>query len=169
MRITRARPDDLERYLDLLEESAEWLHSRGFGKLAPGTYRRNAHYFRESIARGEVHLAFLDDEIAGTLRLVAEDPTVWPEAGDDALYVHNLIVRRPWSGRGLGRQLLMWAEERAATVRKTWVRLDCFADNLILRKYYENAGFVDRGEIDAQYPFGRLRLQRYERRVNGSG
>jgi len=84
---------------------------------------------------------------------------------DDALYVHNLVVRRAWSHRGLGHQLLAWAEQQTAIAGRTFLRLDCFANNPILRKYYENAGFEDRAEVDAHYSFGILRLRRYEKRV----
>jgi len=163
--ITPANPDDLTRYIDLLEETAEWLNSRGFGPLASGTYRQSTDYFSRSIVRREVYLAFIDDWLAGTLRLLAEDRTVWPEANDDALYVHDLVVRRAWGGRGLGRQLLAWAEQQTVTAEKRYLRLDCFADNRILRKYYEDVGFTGRGEVDARYPFGTLRLQRYEKHV----
>jgi hypothetical protein len=50
---------------------------------------------------------------------------------------------------------------------RTCVRLDCFAENTFLRQYYTRAGFVDRGEIDAQFPalIGTLRLRRYEKRI----
>ena len=77
----------------------------------------------------------------------------------------TLVIQRSWGGRSLGKQLLLWAEQQAAMVRRTFLRLDCFANNQVLRKYYENGGFEDRGEVAAQYPFGTLCLQRYEKRV----
>jgi GNAT superfamily N-acetyltransferase len=163
--ITPANLNDLNRYIDLLEENADWLRSRGVGKLAPGTYRGLFDYFSTSITRGEVHFCFINDEIAGTLRLLAEDHIIWPEAKGDALYLHNLIVRRAWRGRALGRQLLAWAEQHTRIAGKAFLRLDCFADNAILRKYYEDAGFVSGGEVMATYPFGALRMQRYEKRA----
>ena len=55
----------------------------------------------------EVHLAFVGDELVGTLRLLLREPIVWPEVvEDDAVYLYNLAVRRTWAGRGLGRQML---------------------------------------------------------------
>ena len=60
---------------------------------------------------------------------------------------------------------VLWAERRAAIARRDFLRLDCFANNPVLRKYYENRGFEDRGEVDAQFPFGTLCLQRYEKHV----
>jgi hypothetical protein len=47
------------------------------------------------------------------------------------------------------------------------VRLDCMADNQLLGGYYVQAGFEERGEIDAPFPgpVGTLRLRRYAKRV----
>jgi len=41
----------------------------------------------------------------------------------------------------------------------------CFASNVVLRRYYEDAGYLGRGEVDAVYPFGTLRFQRYEKHL----
>jgi GNAT superfamily N-acetyltransferase len=108
---------------------------------------------RQLDCRQEVQLAFYDDELAGTLRLLMSDPIVWPEVtGDDAVYVYNLGVRRRWAGHDLGGRLLNWAEGRAASLGRRFVRLDCRRDNAFLSGYYERKGFVARGEVDARYP-----------------
>jgi len=105
--------------------------------------------------------------LAGTLRVLLREPVVWPEAADDGVYVHSLAVRRVWAGQGLGLRLLEWAGNRAVFIDRSYVRLDCVANNEFLRRYYEQAGFAERGEIEARYPepVGTLRLQRYEKRV----
>jgi hypothetical protein len=55
--------------------------------------------------------------------------------------------------------------EETCRVGKKYIRLDCFANNAVLRKYYEDAGYESCGEIDACYPFGTIRLQRYQKRL----
>lgn len=115
-----------------------------------------------------MHLAFVADELVGTLRLLLREPIVWPEAvEDDAIYVYNLAVRRAWASRGFGGRLLEWAGNRAASLGRKCVRLDCMADNDFLRDYYRQAGFEERSEIEAQFPppVGPLRLRRYEKRI----
>lgn len=165
MRIRPAQADELDLYIDFLAEIAEWVEGRGVGHVSASVYRDRKEFFSYSIARGEVYFGLIGDDVVGSLRLVAEDPIIWPQAGPDALYIHNLMVRRACSGRGLGHELLAWAEQQTVTAGKTWLRLDCFASNSFLRAYYESAGFSDRGEIEAHYPFGTLRLQRYEKRM----
>ena len=110
----------------------------------------------------------MDSTLVGSFRLVHDDRTVWPEADDDSLYLENLGVRRAWSGRKIGRQLLLWAERKVCDIGKDLIRLDCFANNTLLRKYYEDAGYDSCGEIDAGYSFGTLRLQRYQKKLQRS-
>ncbi len=168
LRIVSAQADDLGRYIDLLEEVADWLETLGIKQWPSGNFRLSANYYAESIKRGEVQLAFAGDELVGTLRLLLQESIVWPEVvEDDALYVHTLAVRRTWAEHRLGARMLEWAGDRAASLGRRYVRLDCVADNCFLRDYYGQAGFEERGEIEARFPapVGTLRLRRYEKPV----
>jgi GNAT superfamily N-acetyltransferase len=53
-----------------------------------------------------------------------------------------MAVRRAWAGNGLGDQLLGWARERARTVGRSLVRLDCVTANQALCRYYLDRGWV---------------------------
>ena len=169
LRVVTAERDDLGRYVDLLEELADWLESRGIKQWPRGRVNLSSMYFAGSITRQEVQLAFIGDELVGTLRLLMSDPIVWPEVQhDDAVYVYNLGVRRTWAGQDFGGRLLDWAERRAASLGRHFVRLDCKHDNAFLRGYYERKGFAARGEVDANYPHpvGLERLCRFEKAVH---
>jgi len=168
LRIVPAQSEDVFRYIDLMEEVAEWLEGRGIQQWRAGNFRRSVDYYSGSIQKQEVHLAFIRDQLAGTLRILLREPIVWPEvAVGDGVYVHSLAVRRLWAGLGLGLRMLEWAGKQAVLMGGNYVRLDCMADNEFLPLYYERAGFRERGEIEARYPepVGTLRLRRYEKRV----
>jgi len=168
LRLVRATADDLDRYLDLLEELAEWMHVRGIEQWPRGRARNGRDYYSASIGRQELHLAFVGDDFAGGLRLLQRDPVVWPDVtDDDALYLYTLAVRRTFSGRGIGRALLAWAERQVSDAGRRCLRLDCVPGNAFLRRYYEDGGFVARGEIDAVYPGlpDAIPLRRYEKVV----
>ena len=164
--MAKAKARDLDVYIDLLETVAEWLHSRELSPLPKRIYRDSKDYYADSIARGEVYLAYMEKSLAGALRLVPNDGIVWQLVPvDTALYLENLLVSRVWSHLGLGREMLTWAERQAAMRGKTHLRLDCFAENTFLRAYYEGLGYAEMGQVSALYPFGTLRLQRYEKPV----
>jgi ribosomal protein S18 acetylase RimI-like enzyme len=168
LRIVCAGGSDLEGFIDLLEELAEWMHERGIDQWPRGRARNGRDYYKASIERGEVHLAFVGGEFAGGLRLLQRDSIVWPDiVDDDGLYVYNLAVRRTFSGQGLGRDLLAWAEQQVTSAGRRYLRLDCVPGNMFLRRYYEDAGFEARGEVDAVYPGlgGAMPLRRYEKQA----
>jgi ribosomal protein S18 acetylase RimI-like enzyme len=168
LRIVCAQDQHLGRYIDLLEEVADWLDTRGIKQWRSGNFRLSSDYYAESIKHQEVQLAFVGDELVGTLRLLLREPIVWPDiVEDDAVYVYNLAVRRAWADRRLGRRMLEWAGDRATSLGRRYIRLDCVADNRFLREYYGQAAFEDRGEIEARFPspVGTLRLRRYEKLV----
>jgi len=169
LQVMAAKPRDLLRYIALLEDVAAWLEERGIAQWRVGSFRESVDYFAESIKSQEVMLAFLRDELVGTLRVLLREPVVWPEiVEDDAVYIYTLAVARRWADQQFGRRLLEWAANYAVSMGRSYVRLDCVVDNQFLRRYYQQAGFVDCGEIDARYPepIGTLRLQRYQQRVH---
>ncbi len=53
-----------------------------------------------------------------------------------------LMVDRAYARVGLGRLLLEWAARRIRGAGHRHARLDCVRTNVVLRAYYENAGYV---------------------------
>jgi ribosomal protein S18 acetylase RimI-like enzyme len=162
LRIAPASVGDLATVVALDEESAAWVRARGIDPGLPP--RPLEQIYRERLASGEVYLAWLGAELVGMLTLQRTDLRVWPEAPDDALYVHGLMVSRRHSGQRVGLRLLDWASIQVAAAGRTYLRLDCTASNPALRAYYERARFTYRGTI-------RWKTQeqaRYERPVKGS-
>jgi ribosomal protein S18 acetylase RimI-like enzyme len=95
------------------------------------------------------------------------NPDLWTEneRAEPALYIHKLIVARPYAGRGLGTELLDWAGGRAADEGRTWLRLDAWTSNEPLQRYYEKQGFTHVRTVPlAHNPSGAL-FQRPARRV----
>ncbi len=112
-----------------------------------------------------MYLAKLCGRDVGTFALQWSDGETWGGGAGDAGYVHGLAIRRDFAGRGLGRELLRWAEGRVTASGKTYLRLDCPAENRVLNKYYKSAGFSYRGEA---LVWG-LKVSRYEKRVGVYG
>jgi ribosomal protein S18 acetylase RimI-like enzyme len=157
--VVRAGGSDLDTVLSILEEAALWLVRRGIEGWEPGSFFRRR--IADRIGRGEMYLARLAGQPFGTFALQWSDQEVWGDVPGDAGYVRGLAIRRGFAGRGLGRELLRWAEERAVLSGKSYLRLDCRADNRALYEYYERAGFRYRGQARV-WSFG---VNLYEKRV----
>lgn len=126
-----------------------------------------------SVARGETYLAVEKGSVLGTIALSWDDPKFWGERPPDAGYVHRLCTTAD-AARGLGVEMLTWADITAAKRDRDWLRLDTPASNLRLRAYYESLGFqlhdevdVVLGGVDGETEIWRAAL--YERRTQDDG
>ena len=152
----RARPEDADAVYALLHEAAVWLTARGISQWKPGALPRSV--VEAGIARGEIFVVRPAGGLVATLQLEESDPGTWGDDAGDALYLHRLCVARSEASQGLGLQLLDWARTEARARGRRLLRLDCVASNARLRRYYEAAGFLARGEVDVG-----IRLARFER------
>jgi len=139
-----ATPADLDDVLDILLESARWLASRGINQWPVAGFPREL--IADQISRGEVYVARREQRAVGTFTLQWSDEEFWPGATDAAGYIHRIAVRR--EARGLGVELIKFAERVTAATGRKILRLDCFAGNADLCSYYERAGFMRRADIE---------------------
>lgn len=92
---------------------------------------------------GLFFIAECDAEAAGVVKFQLEDRQFWPDVPQgESAFVHRLAVRRRFAGRGISSALLSWAVERARSLRRGYLRLDCEASRPKLRAVYESFGFV---------------------------
>jgi GNAT superfamily N-acetyltransferase len=142
--ITAAVSDDIDDVLDILGEAARWLASRGINQWPTDGFPREM--IAGDIARGEVYIARRDCRAVGTFTLQWNDELFWPGAIEAAGYIHRIAVRR--DARGLGIELIKFAERATASAGREILRLDCFSGNEALCGYYERAGFVRGADIE---------------------
>lgn len=156
-----ATPADLNAVLALFDRSQRWLSEIG----VPGQWGTepfsdsvDAHTrFLSWIENGNFYVVDSDREPIGTLALSHTVPEYAREGCAErpgpALYLEALTTDPSLRGQGLGRSLLAWAEQQSARQGAGWLRLDCWAGNARLRRYYREAGFEE---------FGRCRLGNWE-------
>lgn len=135
-----AGTEDTEVVIALLDDTAAWLIARGIRQWGVGDFTLET---QKAIPRGQVYLALVNGEPAGTFRLQDSDPTIWGE--DDigqAFYVHRLATNRQFAGLNLGTAMLHEAARLTRDAGKPYLRLDCHADNPTLCAYYSRQGFT---------------------------
>jgi GNAT superfamily N-acetyltransferase len=147
LEVSRAGEDDVEEIVAILSEAGRWLLSRGIVQW-PDRFPRDR--VERLVERGDFYLARLHGKTVATLALLWSDPVFWGQRPSDAGYVHALAVRREYAGRRFGAQLLDWAQGRVAGEGRTFLRLDCLAENRDLRTYYERQGFALRSEVKVE-------------------
>lgn len=160
--ISRGLEEDVAAAVAIEEDAVGWVRSLGYDPGEPP--RPLSELFAETVARGQMYLARDDAEAAGKLAITAADD-LWADRPGGALYVHGLMVRRAFAGRGVGRALLRWAEREAARRGKSLLRLDCDAKNPALRAYYERVGFTHIDDVTLPHRIA----ARYEKLVDEGG
>jgi GNAT superfamily N-acetyltransferase len=146
LRVSAAEPRDVDTVLEILDEAATWLQENRIpGLWKPGSFSRQA--FVDQISREEVYIGCVDGKAAGTFILQWSDPFFWGDKPPDAGYLHKLAIRPVYQRRGIGLEMLRWAEAKTKAMRKKFLRLDCAAEDRKIRDYYEREGFAYRGDI----------------------
>jgi len=102
-----------------------------------GTYQDEA-LTQERMQGKEVHLAYLADELVGTVSL---EDTV-DDDGERVLYLGQLAVLPAWQGHGLGRVLLRLAEKRAKEIGIRRIQLDTAVPAIHLVRFYESENYI---------------------------
>ncbi|KAG0064598.1 acyl-CoA N-acyltransferase [Linnemannia elongata] len=174
-----AKPDELDIFIDILERAALWMEANKLNQWIPGSFvapKTRAHientisignaYFiiKSSSASTSDNNDSKDNEtIIGTFTLNYTDPfdqMLWTDLVDDwsdAVYLHRLVVEREYKGYGLGPKALHFAELEGLKRGKHYLRLDCMADNKLLKTYYrEKAGFKEFEDYPGERLFGRF-------------
>jgi GNAT superfamily N-acetyltransferase len=145
LRCRLAVPDDVPTAADILEEATRWLRSRDLPTGWPIPYPREI--LVEHVANSELYLVEREPEGAvATVTLQWQDVRFWGERPPDACYLHHFAVRRSVAGEGVGVRVLGWVEGLARARGRSFLRLDCVANDPRLIEYYTSRGFARRGE-----------------------
>ncbi|WP_392531099.1 GNAT family N-acetyltransferase [Nostoc sp. C117] len=162
--IRQATIEDTLIVSDILLEAALWLQHRGVplwrhSEVSPESVS-------EDVANGLFFIAEWAGEPAGTIKFQLEDLLFWPDISqEDSAFLHRFAVRRRYSGGKVSSALLAWAVERAQTLGKLYLRLDCDASRPRLRAVYESFGFRHHSDrqVDAYF------VSRYEYEISPQG
>ena len=155
--VRQALPADAATVDGMIREAAAWVDALGVVMWEDGEL--DAGRIRADVTRGMFFLAVIDGEPAGAIRFQLEDALFWPDRpAGEAAFVHRLVVRRAFKGRGVARALLEWAMGHARAEGRALLRLDCDADRPKLRALYESCGFT----LHSYKQVGPYYVSRYE-------
>ena len=159
--IRQATADDTPALVEMLTEAASWVEQLdGTTMWVEGEL--DEHRVRAETEAGLFVVAEVDGRLVGAMRFQLEDRLFWPDQdGRDSAFVHRLAVRRTHAGHGISTALLQWAVDRARSLGRKWLRLDCDAERARLRTVYERFGF----RLHSFRQVGAYYVSRYELQI----
>jgi GNAT superfamily N-acetyltransferase len=150
--ISQALPGEVAAVASILEEAAQWLRARGDEMWWPDEV--SAARIGPDVEAGLYFLARIDGEAQGTLRFHLSDWSFWFDVDDgDSAFIHRLAVRRAFAGTGLSTAMLDWAADRAKSLGRRYLRLDCDPRREKLCRLYERYGFERHSVIQSAAGF----------------
>lgn len=165
MAIRQAGAQETGKISEVLREAARWLEQCG-----KAMWRDNEllpERILADVQAGLFYFAECQNKTAGVIKFQLEDALFWPDVPpESSAFVHRLAVKREFAGGGVSSAMLLWAAERARSLDRKYLRLDCEASRPKLRAVYEKFGF--RHHSDRQvgpYFVSRYELEITERRV----
>jgi GNAT superfamily N-acetyltransferase len=159
--IRQATSADADAIGETLTEAAKWVEELD-GTIMWVEGELEEDRVRPEADAGMFVVAEVDGRVAGAMRFQLEDRLFWPDLdGRDSAFVHRLAVRRAFAGQGVSTALLQWAVDRARTLGKRYLRLDCDAERSRLRAFYEGFGF----RLHSYRHVGSYYVSRYELQI----
>ena len=160
--VRHATLSDAATVEDILQHASRWADAHSGvvmweeGELAP-------EHIASEVRSGLFFVAEADGEAAGVIRFQLDDQLFWPDLADptQSAFIHRLAVRRKFAGQGVSTALLQWAVDRARTLGKRYLRLDCDDERVRLKAVYERFGF----RLHSHRQVGSYYVARYECKV----
>jgi ribosomal protein S18 acetylase RimI-like enzyme len=143
------KTDELQTVLKLFKEAAEKIAKLDvdhwqYWKNPP---KEKVDWVNEGLENNEFFfIKNTNDELIGMVRILHEDELYWGIQQEKALYIHSLVVREQFEGKGLGNIIINKIAAMAKNLNYPYLRLDAVANNTKLCNYYQKLGFEKVGE-----------------------
>ena len=116
-----------------------------------GIYQWNEHYpdkssFVNDAENNELYVYIENEKVIACISLCNEMdevyiPVTWKTKNQNNLYIHRLAVNPDFQKKGVGRDLMNFAENFARKKEYKSIRLDTFSKNKRNLKFYESRGY----------------------------
>lgn len=138
LKFRQATREDLPEIVRMLADDFLGATRERYGSPLPESYLKAFEEIQND-KNNELIVAEMDGEIIGTFQITFT-PSISFQGGKRAT-VESVRVDEKYRGRGIGKELMKWAIERARKENCVAVQLTTNADRKDAHRFYENLGF----------------------------
>ncbi len=140
---------NIDEVMFLVADAKEYMH-------ATGNYQWDENYplrqhFETDIINDDLWLFNGNNALAGFICINRVQPVEYNtsdwETPEDSLVVHRMVIARQFAGRGIGQQMMQFAEEKAREAGLTSIRSDTNSKNSVMLHIFSKLGYRFTGNI----------------------
>ncbi len=164
LKFIQALPHEYNTALDLYYKAAAKLRDKKINHwqfwLAPSQEKIDMVIY--GFANREYYFVYDGEgDRVGMFRLMNRDPYFWGDMDEYGWYIHALVTDPKYSGQHIGKNIILQIQELAAEQKINLLRLDCNAANDFLCSFYENLGFIKKGQKQVPQSLNNLYEKRF--------
>ena len=100
------------------------------------------HFIKKEINEARQWKILIDNTIACNWAITLEDKEIWGDKDrSDSIYIHRICTNANFRGNRYIENIVAWAKQYAAQLKKQYIRLDTLGENKKLIQHYTSAGF----------------------------
>ena len=173
--ILQGNKEDIEQIAELYDAVNDYLESHiNYPGWRKGIYpvKENA---QEGIEEGTLYVLWADGKVAGSVIVnqfqeKGYETVAWKQEAktEEVAVIHTFLVHPDFLGRGFGKNLLEFSEEKAREQKRAVIRLDVNEKNTPAIKLYRKLGYCFAGKADLGYgEYGIPWFELYEKDLTG--
>ncbi|WP_462409881.1 GNAT family N-acetyltransferase [Neobacillus sp. Marseille-QA0830] len=154
MEIIRLTRSEQKNILSLFNKTTKALKKNGVDQW--DIFYPNRFVVRKDLKQQNIFGIIMDGRVIAVVTFdmnqsQKKENIPWQNHHENACWIHRLAVDPDFQGRGLGKQLLQFAEQQAIDKGCTCIRLEVYSANPAAVSLYQKAGYQERGEVT--FPF----------------
>ncbi|MCZ4224454.1 GNAT family N-acetyltransferase [Pedobacter rhodius] len=91
-----------------------------------------------------------DGAVACVFAVTFNDKLIWGDRDKDSIYIHRIVTHPEYRGYSFVKEIIKWASAFALKRGIKFIRMDTWADNEKLLKYYTGCGFDYVGVVNME-------------------
>jgi ribosomal protein S18 acetylase RimI-like enzyme len=136
--VTNTTTGDLDEIYRFFDQSVEYQTRNN----RPDWKGLDRNVIAEDMRHGNQYKIQIEQDIAIVFSVRYDDKVIWRSKDKgDAIYLHRIVVNPAFKGQKLFGEILAWAVEKCKASGLQYVRMDTWANNPQLIKYYQGFGF----------------------------
>ncbi|MBL6657423.1 MAG: GNAT family N-acetyltransferase [Flavobacteriales bacterium] len=151
MIIRKAKVNELNQIMEVYDSCVRGMIELGIDQWDESYPNREV--IKKDLETGDYYVGIINDEIVSGIKIDAkQDPTYldidWQDKTNNFMVVHRLCAKVSVWNKGVGKQMMKYAEKLALENKHISMRLDTYINNPKAIAFYKRIGYKQLGHIN---------------------